>query len=109
MDTIMVTLRHPGCPAAPRLQLIEGLSSSHTRGWREKDGGERAVVDRHQNLCNTSSSVPLLSPYKCHSSLHKHFEIVLTDDHICFVSVLLFLFLPLTKELPFLYEIYFLL
>lgn len=57
----------------------------------EKDGGERAVIDRHQNLCNTSSSITLLSPYQRHPSLHKHFEIVLTDDHICFLSVLIFL------------------
>lgn len=67
-------------------------------GEREKDGGERAVIDRHQNLRNTSSSITLLSPYKRHSSLHKHFEIVLTDDHVCFVSVLLFLYLPMTHE-----------
>lgn len=64
-----------------------------------------AVIDRHQNLCSTSSSITLLSPYKLHSSLHKHFEIVLTDDHICFVSVLLFLFLPMThRRVYFLYE-----
>lgn len=74
-------------------------------GEREKDGGERAVIDRHQNIRNTSSSITLLSPYKRHSSLHKHFEIVLMDDHVCFVSVLLFLYLPMThRRVYFLYE-----
>lgn len=106
MDTFTVTLRHPDCPAASRPQLREGLSGSQTRGRRErKPEEERAVIDRHQNLCNTSSSVTLVSPYKWHSSLHKHFEIVLTDDHICFVSVILFLFLPMThRRVYFLYE-----
>lgn len=29
---------------------------------REKDGGEQVVIERHQILCNTTSSIPLLSP-----------------------------------------------
>ena len=58
-----VTPRHPDCPAAPPPRLRLKLTRSPDEGMeREEDGGERAVIDYHQNLCDTSSSITLLSP-----------------------------------------------
>lgn len=64
MDTHTVTLRHPDCPAASRPKLRGTVQLPDEGTERGKDGGERAVIDRHQNLCDTSSRITLLSPSK---------------------------------------------
>lgn len=63
MDTHTVTLRHPDCPAASRPKLRRTVQLPD-EGMEREDGGEQAVIDRHQNLCDTSSSITLLSPSK---------------------------------------------
>lgn len=105
---------------APRVQLhgrsserdcsaphMKGMLRGKQNNWKkdEWESGPSLTVTK------TSATPPAASlcfaPYKWHSSLQKCF--VLMDDHICLVSVLLFLFLLMTEKSLLFVWIYFLL
>lgn len=74
MDTPHSHAQAPRLPCSYTAAAQRGTVQLPDEGTeREKAGGEQAVIDRHQNLCNTSSRITLLSPCKGHSSLHEHF------------------------------------